>query len=151
ALAIMDPYVTARSLSTPATLLAIACYVSKRPRMAIVWLLLTALIHPQMAVYGGVFLACLEIAKRFPLRVEPVPAFGMLLFAGIPFLFDFQPAQGAAREALLSRTYFFVSNWTWYEWLGIVAPLALLWWFASLRPKGTTPAFRSLARTLVPF
>jgi len=150
ALAIMDPYMTARSLSTPTTLLAIACYVSKRPRMAIVWLLLTALIHPQMAVYGAVFLACMEIARRLPVRVEPVPVFGVML-AGIPFLFDFQPAQGAAREALLSRTYFFVSNWAWYEWLGIIAPLALLWWFASLRPNGTTPAFRSLARTLVPF
>ena len=32
ALAIMDPYVTARSLSTPATLFAIACYLSHRPR-----------------------------------------------------------------------------------------------------------------------
>jgi hypothetical protein len=33
----------------------------------------------------------------------------------------------------------------------VVAPLALLWCFARVRPRGTTPAFRALARTLVPF
>ena len=34
ALMIMDPYVTARSLSTPATIFAIACYISGKPRQA---------------------------------------------------------------------------------------------------------------------
>ncbi|HEV3202498.1 MAG TPA: hypothetical protein VGZ73_31610 [Bryobacteraceae bacterium] len=151
ALVIMDPYMTARSLSTPATILAIAYYVSSRPKSAIFWLLLTALIHPQMAVYGVVFLGCMEVARRLREAADPVPLFGLLCLTGVPFLFEFQPARGAAREALLSRTYFFVSNWTWYEWVGIAAPLALLWWFSSVRPRGTTPAFGPLARTLVPF
>ncbi|MBZ5618147.1 MAG: hypothetical protein LAQ69_05330 [Acidobacteriia bacterium] len=151
ALAIMDPYMTARSLSTPATILAIACYVSNRPKAAILWLLLTALIHPQMAAFGAVFLGCMAVARRIRGKADPVPVFGLVTGSGLPFLFEFQPARGPAREALLSRTYFFVSNWTWYEWAGIAAPLALLWWFSSVRPRGTTPAFRPLARTLVPF
>ena len=151
ALAIMDPYLTARSLSTPATIFAIACYLSGRRKQAVAWLLATALIHPQMSVYGAVFLGCLELAgRRLPRGPATTPVFGTLA-AGLPFLFDFQPASGAAREALFSRTYFFVSNWTWYEWIGILAPLALLSWFSSATPKGTTPVFRSLARTLVPF
>jgi hypothetical protein len=151
ALVIMDPYMTARSLSTPATLLAIACYVSNRPKAAVFWLLLTALIHAQMAVYGAVFLGCMAVARYLRERANPLPAFGLLCLTGLPFLFEFQPARGAAREALLSRTYFFVSNWTWYEWLGIAAPLAILWWFSSVRFRGTTLAFGPLARTLVPF
>jgi hypothetical protein len=152
ALAIMDPYLTARSLSTPATIFAIAAYVSKRPRQALAWLLATALIHPQMSVYGAVFLGCLAWAgRRLRGGADNPPVFGLLALWGLPFLFEFQPARGAAREALFSRTYFFVSNWTWYEWTGIFAPLALLWWFSSVTPKGTTPAFRSLARALVPF
>ena len=151
ALAIMDPYLTARSLSTPTTIFAIACYLSNRRKQAVAWLLATALIHPQMSVYGAVFLTCLELAGRRPWRGSAsAPALGTLA-AGLPFLFDFQPASGAAREALFSRTYFFVSNWTWYEWIGIFAPLALLWWFSTVAPKGTLPVFRSLARTLVPF
>ena len=150
ALAIMDPYLTARSLSTPTTIFAVACYLSNRRKQAVAWLLATALIHPQMSVYGAVFLGCLELAgRRLRRGAAGTPAFGA--FAVLPFLFDFQPASGAAREALFSRTYFFVSNWTWYEWIGIFAPLGLLWWFSSVTPKGTTPVFRSLARTLVPF
>jgi hypothetical protein len=152
ALAIMDPYLTARSLSTPAIIFAIACYLSNRRKQAVAWLLATALIHPQMSVYGAVFLGCLELAgRRLKHGAASTPEFGTLAFAGLPFLFDFQPANGAAREALFSRTYFFVSNWTWYEWTGVFAPLALLWWISSVTPKGTTPVFRILARTLVPF
>jgi hypothetical protein len=152
ALAIMDPYLTARSLSTPATIFAIACYVSNRRKQAVAWLLATALIHPQMSAYGAVFLGCLALAgRRLRRGAANTPVIGPLAFAGLPSLFDFQPAHGAAREALFSRTYFFVSNWTWYEWTGIFAPLALLWWFASVTPKGVTPVFRSVARTLVPF
>src|SRR4029077_16667357 len=48
ALVIMDPYVTARSLSTPAIIFTIACYVSNRPIQALAWLILTTLVHPQM-------------------------------------------------------------------------------------------------------
>jgi hypothetical protein len=156
ALAIMDPYMTARSLSTPATMLAIAYYVSNRLRFATLWLVLAALVHPQMAVYGAVFLGCMAVARYLrsrpvPRSLEPAPVFGLALLTSVPFLFEFQPARGPAREALLSRTYFFVSNWTWYEWLGVAAPLALLWWFSSVRPRGTTEAFRPVARTLVPF
>jgi len=151
ALVIMDPYVTARSLSTPATIFAIACYVSNKPRRAFAWLLLTALIHVQMAVYGAVFLGCLALTRRLRADTVRVPAFGLLSLFGLPFLFELQPARGTAREVLFSRTYFFVSNWAWYEWLGVFAPLALLAWFSSAALRGTTSTFRTLARTLVPF
>jgi hypothetical protein len=151
ALVIMDPYLTARSLSTPMTIFAIACYVSNKPRRAFAWLLLTALIHVQMSVYGAVFLGCLRLTRRWRAETVPSPAFALLSLFGLPFLFELQPARGTAREVLFSRTYFFVSKWAWYEWLGVFAPLALLAWFSSADLKGTTPAFRTLARTLVPF
>src|ERR1035437_4831900 len=67
ALAIMDPYLTARSLSTPATLFAIACYLSNRPRWAFMWLVVTAALHPQMAVYGLLFLGVMEVGRRLRL------------------------------------------------------------------------------------
>ncbi len=142
ALSIMDPYLTARSLSTPCALFAIGCYLSNRRKQALAWLLVTAAVHPQMSVYGAVFLGCLAIVNR--VRIPD-----LVYLSGLPFLFDLQPARGAAREVLFSRTFFFVSNWTWYEWLGIVAPLALLWWFSSF--KAATPSFQTVARTLVPF
>ena len=142
ALVVMDPYLTARSLSTPATIFAIACYLSGRRKQAVAWMLFAALIHIQMMVYALALIACLEIVKR--------QHFGALL-AGVPFVFPFQRATGPAREALFSRTYFFVFNWKWYEWIGVAAPLAILAWLASRDLPGTTAAFRLLARTLVWF
>jgi hypothetical protein len=145
----MDPYLTARSLSTPATIFAIACCLSNRRKQALAWLLFTALVHPQMSVFAAAFLGCLEWARRRTGSSESALAFGMIL--GVPFLFPFHAAHGPAREALFSRTYFFVYQWTWYEWAGILAPLALLWWFSSVSFRGTTPAFRTLSGALVPF
>lgn len=149
ALAIMDPYLTARSLSTPATLFAIACYLSNSPRWALVWLVVTAALHPQMAVYGALFIGGMDLRRRLSLREVARPAFGAMI--GVPFLFDFSPVVGPARECLLSRTFFFVSAWAWYEWVGVFAPLALLWWFSKASPRHTLPAFRRLAGSLVPF
>jgi hypothetical protein len=151
ALVIMDPYLTARSLSTPATIFTIACYVSNRPIQALAWLILTALVHPQMSVYAIAFLGCLWLTRQLRSYAELVAAPGLTFFSGLPFLFELRPAHGAAREALLSRGYFFVSNWAWYEWIGVFAPLTLAWWCSSRRLNGTTPVFRWLLRTLVPF
>ena len=39
----------------------------------------------------------------------------------------FPPVSGAYRQALATRSYFFLANWTWYEWLGLIAPMVLLW------------------------
>ncbi len=149
-LVIMDPYITARSLSTPFTIFAVACYVSNRRKEALAWLLATAVIHPQMSVYGAVFLGLMELGRRSG-RTRSVLAFGLLPVTGFPLLFQLEPVRGAAREAMLARTYFFPSNWAWYEWIGVFAPLALLWWLARANPRGVKPAFRPLAGMLVPF
>ena len=151
ALVIMDPYLTARSLSTPAIIFTIACALSNRPLQAVAWLLLTALVHPQMSVYAIAFLGCLWLTRHFRLHAGLVAAPGLTFFSVLPFPFELHPAHGAAREALLSRTYFFVANWAWYEWIGVFAPLALAWWASSRKLNGTTPVFRSLLRTFVPF
>ncbi len=146
ALVIMDPYLTARSLSTPAALFAVAAYLSNRPLRAVGWLVFAAAVHPQMALVAGGFMI-VGAAVRYSRAAAPKPAFAA--FSLIPLLFDFHPSTGPAREALLSRTYFFVTNWAWYEWVGVVVPLALLAWAASANCKGTRPAFRAAARALV--
>ena len=111
ALVIMDPYLTARSLSTPATLFGIAEILAGRWRRAMMWLLLTAAIHPQMAFYAAAFAASLLVWPRIASKAgEGAPGVAMASLVGLPFLFDAQPATGAAREALLSRSYFFVGN-----------------------------------------
>ena len=152
ALAIADPYVTSRTFSTPLTILAIACFISRQRKWAALWWMLTALIHPQMGFYCGVFLAFLAVADSNVLaRLRSLASAEPAYLAGLPFLFALQPGSEAARRALLSRPYFLLSHWAWYEWLGILAPVALLWWFAAANPRGTKASFRLLARTLPPF
>jgi hypothetical protein len=150
ALVIMDPYLTARSLSTPATLFAVGGYLSNRPRPALAWLLAAAAVHPQMAVYGAFFIAAMALLERLrTLRAASSPAFGALI--GLPFLLEFAPPRGPARACLLARTYFFVSTWSWDEWIGVFAPLVLLGWFIAAGPRHTLPAFRRLAMASLPF
>ncbi len=148
ALSIADPYVTSRTLSTPFTLFCIAAFLSNRRRAALAWLVATVAIHPQMGAYCGAFLAIADVMRRQGAeRLMEMP----LAAAGLPLMFDFAAARGAAREALYSRTFFFVYNWTWYEWLGAIAPLALAGWACRLHLRSTSGQFRLLVRTLVPF
>jgi hypothetical protein len=152
ALVIMDPYLTARSLSTPATLFAIASLAANNLMRGLLWLLFTALIHPQMGVYGAAFLGCLWLAQYLarPLKRLALSP-GLAALAIMPLSFEFEPARGVYREILSSRSYFSVSNWTWYEWVGVLAPLFLLWWFSRIAPAGTLPPFHQLSRSLIFF
>jgi len=65
--------------------------------------------------------------------------------------FHFAPAMGPYREALYSRDYFFLSSWTWYHWLGMLAPLAILAWFWRGQLRGVKPAFGRLSFVMIPF
>ncbi len=152
ALAISDNYLTPRSLSTPFAMLAIACLLRGRRGTAALWLLLTALVHPQMAVYA--FALCLFLSiplQRFRWTQGTKQALHALLLAPPSTSFALQPAQGIYRQVLYTRTFFFASLWTWYEWLGVFAPLAILVWLSRLHPRATLPAFHRLSRALVPF
>jgi hypothetical protein len=154
-LLLMDPYVTARSFSTPLTLFALVALVRRRYLLALAITVATAAIHPQMAAYLvflGAVLWCLDRfgAGRSGQGAPQVRAANAFVFAG-PAGFKLVAAQGAYREALYSRDFYFLSTWTWYHWLGLLAPLAILFWFSRGRLRGTTPAFARLSLALIPF
>ena len=95
-----------------------------------------------MALYGVVFLVCLALLPKIETRLEFQTAC-LFSLPAFPLLFDFEPSHGPAREALLSRTYFLVSNWARYEWVGVFAPLAICWLGSTSplrRPSGVSPA-----------
>jgi len=151
ALIVADSYLTARSLSTPLVLMAVTCLLGKRTRAACFWLLGAFLIHPQMAIYGagfGLLLAAESWSRERVGLVEAAPVLPALL---LPFFVGehLQPARGAYREVLASRSYFLVTTWHWWEWVGAFAPLIILAVCAKLSPKPTLPAFSRLAKTLL--
>ncbi|HEY0797470.1 MAG TPA: hypothetical protein VGD64_16980 [Acidisarcina sp.] len=152
ALVIMDPYLTARSLSTPSTVFALAFLLSRKYKRAAAWWFLTALIHPQMSAYLLVFAAILWGIQQSKSAVmgQPTTAFAIIP-AFIPRGFALEPAPEPYREALMMRSYFFLQNWAWYEWCGAVLPLAILWALSSVKLRGTLPLFRQVCRALVVF
>ena len=143
ALYIMDQYVTSRSFSTAASMLALACVLEKRWVAAVLWIAFTAAVHPLMALFLLVLVAAL-LLPNVVWSWEPT------LFALLP-LAMFPPITRAYRVVLASRPYFFLTNWAWYEWLGLLAPFAVL---AAMAAAARHPRFgpmRQLVKALVMF
>lgn len=149
-LLLVDPYITARSFSTPLTLFALVALLKRRSLPATLLIVLTAAVHPQMAAYL-VFLAGVLWLAEHGGQTAAQQKFAPALLLALPAQFQFGPAPQPYREALYSRDFYFLSTWAWYHWLGLLAPLAFLVWFARGRLRGTTPEFARLSIALVPF
>jgi hypothetical protein len=78
-LSLMDPYVTARSFSTPFTLFALAAVLEERWAWAALWIALTALVHPLMAAYALLALVALALAHLFLSSWQWFEYFGLLM------------------------------------------------------------------------
>jgi hypothetical protein len=134
-LSIMDPYVTARSFSTPLSLFALAAVLDGSWVGSCLWLGLAALLHPLMAGYTAITMVTLALAQRRMWRALALMAGLGWLLCGVVFLAT-HPADAslAYNRAALSRSYFFLSSWRWYEYPGLVTPLVLLG-FAGFRSR----------------
>lgn len=150
-LLLMDPYITARSFSTPLTVFALAGMLERKFARAAVAILLTASLHPQMVAYLIFLAGVLWVAERSKSRTrERVPVMASFV-AFLPNGFRLAPATGPYREALYSRDFYFISTWSWYHWLGMLAPLAILAWFWRAKLRGTRPAFTAVSFAMLPF
>ncbi len=156
-LLLMDPYLTARSLSTPLTLFALGWFLERKYVWVSVAIPVMATIHPQMVAYLIFLVGVMWLVERLktPVR-EPVPVMASLtplglMASALPTGFHLAPATGAYREALYSRDYYFLSNWSWYHWLGMLAPLAILAWFWKGKLRGTKRGFERLSFAMIPF
>ena len=135
-LQIMDPYVTARSVSTPCTLFALLCVLRACGRRKRLWRILCAAslalafaMHPLMAGYG-LAATCLLICLRSRRRSMQFTCTISCCTAAMAFaaLLNHQasPESAAYIRAALTRNYWFPEQWAWYELVGLIAPLAIL-------------------------
>ena len=121
-----DPYLTARSLSTPLLLWAFALLLRRRMPGVAVCLLIAFALHPMMAATSSVLFAFL-LALRSSRRLfwSSILSAGVLL--GMALLRYVPGADAdAVRAASVSRSYWFPAEWAWYEVMGLLAPLLLL-------------------------
>ena len=147
ALYILDQYLTTRSLSAPAVLFVAVETVERKCWRDGLWAVFTGLIHPLLAVFGVSYAVLIWWLQRGDKSLPaPVPAAFLLLPFGL-----FPPVTDAYREALQTRGYFFLLRWQWYEWLGMLAPMALLWWFHRIARRQNLPLFDLMCRGLLWF
>ena len=144
ALVLMDPYLTARSLSTPCMVLALvgvldlteqhdtSAVQSSRWRGLCLWLggtTLAALMHPLMTTYAlgaTLMLACVRSSSP-SIRVWGAATLSALALAMATILHLFaKPESAAYLRVALTRTYWYPATWSWYELAGLAAPLAIL-------------------------
>ena len=126
ALYLADQHLHPRNVATALILLATSRILSDKQWQAVPLLLLAFVLHPIMAAMGISFCFFLTLALQEPVYVwlrtlRRSPA------AVAPLGWIFEPPSRLWHKALNTRTYFFLSKWTWYEWLGAIAPLFLFW------------------------
>jgi hypothetical protein len=152
-----DQYLHPRTLATAAILAAIVAVIDRRFWIAALLLAVAFAIHAIMASFGISFCAFLAwtlhsgyVRSRTARPIAavmllPVGAFAFVKghFHG-PFSWIFEPSSDAWRRAAATRSFYFLTRWEWYEWLGIFAPLVLL---VSLRYFGLSEFFQRYARS----
>jgi len=134
-LMLMDQYVTARSISTPLILFALAWTLDGMRGSRAGWLLtiaallVSAALHPLMAGYGiatVLLLAVLASSHASVSRFGPwaLAAAALLLGSLLELHAPFESP--AYLTVIATRYYWFPFHWHWYEQVGFIAPLAVL-------------------------
>jgi len=161
-LMLMDPYVTARSISTPCTLLALVgaldFVISVRERecwqwsglaLAVAALAVAGVMHPLMAAYGFgcVLVLGLAIPDGRGTRIAAMVGLCATVVMVVLVLETVaQPESAAYYSVAMSRYYWFLSEWHWYELVGLAAPLAILMAVMWRSPKSGDRARAALAQ-----
>ena len=126
ALNIADQHLHPRNLATALILIAVAWILEGKRWQAVPALLLAFALHPIMAALGISFCVFLGLALLEPVPFRLRAAQGSLA-AAAPLGWLFVPTSPSWRLALASKSYYSIWRWTWYEWLGALAPLFLFW------------------------
>ena len=150
ALFIMDQYLPSRTPATALVLFAIARILAGKHWQAIPLVAIAFLLHPLMAAMGISFCCALTLTLSDALRAQlsswftrRTPQGAAPVLAIVPFAWIFDPPSPTWLEALRSRHWFRFYQWTWYECLGAIAPLALFWLVAQIaRKRGETQLAR---------
>lgn len=124
---LMDPYVTARSFSTPLGILAAVACLDRSWKMTALWTVLVAALDPLMGVYLVCFLLILGLVQAGKeITAIRVCAAAFALCGVLAWIAMYSPVSPAYRAVIQTHGYFFLSGWHWYEVMGLVAPLILL-------------------------
>jgi hypothetical protein len=147
-----DQYLHPRTLASAAILAAIVAVIDRKWWLSGIFLAIAFSIHAIAACFGISFCLFLAWNLRRDGRENPALATVMML---LPLGWLFEPASDAWRKAASTRGFYFLGSWRWYEWLGVIAPLALVFLLQRLRQRRTLkaaePALSPVAYSLLYF
>jgi hypothetical protein len=134
ALNIADQHLHPRNIATALIVLAVSRILEQKKWQAFPLALLAFAFHPLMGAMGLSFCCVLSLTLHEPLQ-QQIRAFrsrrlenlATPALVAIPFAWVFDPPSPTWLEALRTRHWIRLYRWTWYEWLGAIAPLALFW------------------------
>jgi hypothetical protein len=126
ALYLVDQHLHPRGVATALVLIAVSRVMAGRHWQALPLLVLSIVLHPIMGALGISFCVFLTISllEPVPIRLAEV---GSTLASMAPLGWIFDSPSPEWRRALDTRSYYFLSRWAWYEWLGALAPLLIFW------------------------
>lgn len=142
ALYILDQYTNPRNLVAFAAVFTIIKVLDRKYFQAALFLAFAAAIHPLMSAFVLSYCILLVVMERVIFRSSA----WLLLF---PFGLSFERPSLAYHEAALTHAYHYVTNWQWYEWLGVVGPLILLWLYARIARAKQAPQMNLMCRALI--
>ena len=149
---LIDQHLHPRSFATAAILGAVVVVVENRRLLASVLLVIAFVLHPIMAAFGISY--CFFLAYKRPSWLgSKSPQWRSIETAAffVPLGWIFEPCSDAWRQAASTRSSYLLQKWEWYELLGAVAPLALLWWFSRVARRNRSPVMEHIALRLVLF
>jgi hypothetical protein len=142
ALNIADQHLHPRTIATALILLAISRILERISWQAVPLMLLACAFHPIMGAMGLSFCCVLFLTLSEPIqhhirawRTRQLQNLATPVVAAVPLAWVFEPPTPAWLEALHTRHWFRLYQWTWYEWLGAIAPLALFWLVSRIARK----------------
>jgi hypothetical protein len=155
-ISLTDQYLHPRTLATAAILGAVVAVLDRRYVRASIFLAAAVSVHVIMAAFGISICVFLGWKRSDGCLTHPGVESGqttsatmLLLFASLPLPWLFQPTSPAWREAASTRHFYFITRWPWYEWLGVVAPLFILYVFARVARDRELPTLAHISiRTL---
>lgn len=136
ALYIADQYLNPRNLAAFAAVFAVTKTLEGKYVRALLWLMFAASVHPLMWTYPFSFCILLVFMQRFggPLSTRLQAGRSSAVVAGmIVALAPLAPKSTPAyHEAAKLHAYHYIQHWEWYELVGLIAPIAIFWWFGKI-------------------
>ena len=129
ALYIFDQYLHPRAIASALILWAVVAVLDRRGALAGFLLAMAVVMHPIMGVLGVSYCVILWVASLRTNQLAKKPVMAAAIFGFVPS-WIFEGPTPAWKAALNTRTYYFLGRWTWYEWLGAIAPIFILWLMA---------------------